>query len=182
MLAGKILAEAASIHDRREAAMTQSYGPEARGGASRVDVIISSVSIEYPKAIHTNILLAMTQEALDKYGNSLCAEDFLIVDETFVKSVPGHVRSVFKVPFTTMAIKILNAPIVANIIALGALVAITKVVSREALIRALIARVPPKVLDLDRLALDAGFKVAQESGFKWLRQAAESSLTFGKDR
>lgn len=167
VLAGKILAEAASIHEGREAAMTQSYGPEARGGASRVDVIISSASIEYPKAIHTNILLAMTQEAVDKYAKTLEAGDLLVVDETLIKSVPGNVPAVFKAPFTGTAIKLLNARIVANIIALGALAALTKVVSREALIRALIARVPVKVLALNRIALDAGFKVAVESGFRW---------------
>ncbi|MFQ5951802.1 MAG: 2-oxoacid:acceptor oxidoreductase family protein [Candidatus Omnitrophota bacterium] len=167
ILAGKILAEAASIYDKKEAVMSQSYGPEARGGASKAEIVISSGRIDYPKVMKVNILLAMTQEALDKYGKSLGPEGLLIVDETFIKEVPARFKNVFKAPFTSLAINLLGAPIVANVIALSLLAAITNIVSREALIRAVLDHVPDKVLVLDRMAIDAGFKIAEDSGFKW---------------
>ncbi len=71
ILAGIILSEAAGIYDGKEAVQTQSYGPEARGGASRSEVIISNDTIDYPKVIKSDILLALTQTACDKYVKNL---------------------------------------------------------------------------------------------------------------
>ena len=167
ILAGKILAEAASLYGGKEAVMTQSYGPEARGGASRAEIIISSQKIEYPKVMKVNILLAMTQEAMDKYGKLLEKDGLLIVDEGLVKKVPPGIKNVFKAPFTSVAISLLGEPIVANIIALSSLAAITNIVSREDLIQAVIARVPDRVVVLDRVAVDAGFMQVNDSGFIW---------------
>ena len=169
ILAGKILAEAASIHDKKEAVMTQSYGPEARGGASKAEVIISNADIDYPKVTRADILLAMTQEALDKYSKFLNPQGLLLIDETFVGSIPSGIKNIFKAPFNSLSMKLLGTPMSANIIALGSLVAISNVISREALIRTVLARVPAKALILNRLAVDLGFKVAYDSNFKWDR-------------
>ena len=170
ILGGRIFAEAASIYDNKEAIMTQSYGPEARGGASRAEVIISPDKIDYPKVRRANVLLAMTQAALNAYGNMLDENGLLVVDEILVKDVPDRFKNVFKAPFSALASKLLDNPIVLNIIALGSLAAITRAVSREALIRATLAHVPPKVLVLDRIAVDMGFKAVEDSGFKWMRR------------
>lgn len=170
ILAGKILAEAASIYDNKNAIMTQSYGPEARGGASKAEVIISSDIIDYPKVMHADILLTMTQEALDRYGNMLKEDGLLIADEIFVKKIPDNFKNVFKAPLSSLAIKELDAPIVVNIISLGCLAFITKIVSREALIHAMLDHVSARFLVTDRIAVDMGFKVARESGFVWLRK------------
>ncbi|MDP3789004.1 MAG: 2-oxoacid:acceptor oxidoreductase family protein [Candidatus Omnitrophota bacterium] len=169
ILGGRIFAEAASIYDNKEAIMTQSYGPEARGGASRAEVIISPAKIDYPKVRRADVLLAMTQAALNAYGNMLGENGLLIVDEILVKDVPRRFKNVFKAPFSTLASKLLDNPIVLNIIALGSLAAITNAVSREALIRATLDHVPRKVLVLDRIAVDVGFKAVEDSGFKWLK-------------
>ena len=169
ILAGRILSEAACIFDTKKAVMTQSYGPEARGGASRAEVIISDSQINYPKVMQADILLAMTQEALDKYAKNLKPQGLLIVDDTFIKDIPTHFKNIFKAPFSSLAVKLLDAPIIANIIALGALACVSDVVSRESLIKAVVARVPEKVLVLDRIAVDTGYKVAEDSGFKWVR-------------
>jgi len=169
ILGGRIFAEAASIYDNKEAIMTQSYGPEARGGASRAEVIISPDKIDYPKVRRANVLLAMTQAALNAYGNMLDENGLLVVDEILVKDVPDRFKNVFKAPFSVLASKLLDNPIVLNIIALGSLAAITKAVSREALIRATLDRVPRKLLVLDRIAVDMGFKAVENSGFKWLK-------------
>ena len=167
ILAGRILAEAAALYDGKEAVMAQSYCPEARGGASRAEIIISENKIHYPKVMSVDILLAMTQEALDKYGQLLGPDGLLMVDETLVKEVPPNFKNVFKAPFSLSALKLLGAPIVTNIVALGALVSITKVISRDALIRTVLALVSKKVLVIDRIAIDTGFKLAQENGFRW---------------
>lgn len=173
ILAGRILAEAAAIYDNKEATMTQSYGPEARGGASNAEIIISCQKINYPKVIHADVVLAMTEEALDKYGNSLAPQGLLIVDETFIHKVPSSFKNVFKAPFSSLAIKLLDASIVANVIALGALVCISKAVSHQALVQAVLALVSKKVLVLDRMAVDAGYKVAEDSGFQWRKSEIE---------
>ncbi|MEK7849584.1 MAG: 2-oxoacid:acceptor oxidoreductase family protein [Candidatus Omnitrophota bacterium] len=169
ILGGRIFAEAASIYDNKEAIMTKSYGPEARGGASRAEVIISSAKIDYPKVRRADVLLAMTQQALDAYGNMLDENGLLVVDEILIKDVPRRFKNVFKAPFSALASKLLDNPIVLNIIALGSLAAITRAVSREALIRAALDHVPRKVLVLNRIAVDMGFKVVEDSGFKWVR-------------
>ena len=167
ILAGKILAEAVSIFDNKEAVMTQSYGPEARGGAARAEVIISHKPIYYPKMMDLNILMALTQEALDKYGKMLQPGGLLIIDETLVTKVPENIRFVFKAPFTVLAKGTFDVSIVSNIIALGALAAITDIVSREALIKAVLSRVPEKALVLNRVAVDRGYKAVKDSGFCW---------------
>ena len=167
ILAGRIFAEAASIYDNKEAIMAQSYGPEARGGGCRAEVIISSVKIDYPKVRRADVLLAMTQQALNAYGKMLDENGLLVVDEALVKDIPDRFKNVFKAPFSALASKALNNSLVLNIIALGSIAAITKAVSREALIRATLDHVPRKVLVLDRVAVDMGFKAVKDSGFKW---------------
>jgi 2-oxoglutarate ferredoxin oxidoreductase subunit gamma len=174
ILAGRILAEAAALYDGKEAVMAQSYGPEARGGASRAEIIISEKRIHYPKVMSVDILLAMTQEALDKYGELLVPTGLLMVDETLVKKIPENFKNVFKAPFSVSALKLLGAPIVTNIVALGALVFITQAVSRNALIRTILDLVSKKVLVIDRIAVDTGFKLAQESGFQWKKRRIEA--------
>ena len=174
ILAGRILSEAASLYDKKAAVMSQSYGPEARGGASRAEIIISSGEIDYPKVMGADILLAMTQEALDKYGELLNPGGLLVADETLVKTIPSRFKHVFKAPFTLKAIKLLDAPIVANVIALGALTSITDIVSREALINAVVARVKKKILIFDRIAVDTGFKLAEDSKFQYKRFGHET--------
>lgn len=173
ILAGKILAEAASIFDNKDAVMSQSYGPEARGGASRAEIIISKEKILYPKVMHTSILVVLSKESLEKFGKLLDPKGLLIVNETLIGDVAFTQKNVFKAPFTAMAIHLFDTPLVANIIALGALAAITGIVSRKSLIQAVLARVPQKVLVVDRLAVDAGFKAVKDSGFKWERPGQE---------
>lgn len=163
ILAGKILAEAASLYDNKEAAMTMSYGPEARGGASKAEIIISSAPIDYPKVTRPCVLIALNQESMNKYGNILADGGLLIADESLVKTIPSSIKNVFKAPFTTLATKILEAPIVANIVCLGAVAALTNVVSREALIKTVITRVSEKALLVDRVALDIGYKIVREA-------------------
>ena len=88
VLAGVILAEAAGIYDGKFVCQTQSYGPAARGGASKAEVVISDAEIDYPKAIRPDVLLAMNQTSLDKYLADLKPGGVLLVDADLVREVP----------------------------------------------------------------------------------------------
>jgi 2-oxoglutarate ferredoxin oxidoreductase subunit gamma len=131
VLAGKILAEAAAIYDDRNATQSQSYGPEARGGASRSEVIISEEEIDYPKAENLDLLLALSQEALDKYLKDLRPGGWLVVDSGAVTRVPDGDFRVMRAPFADLARERLEKPIVANIIALGVIVRLSRATERR---------------------------------------------------
>ncbi len=89
ILAGIILAEAAGVYDGKFVCQTQSYGPEARGGASKAEVVISDAEIDYPKAIQPDVLLAMNQKSLDAFSSDLKPGGLLLVDADLVLEVPA---------------------------------------------------------------------------------------------
>jgi len=161
ILAGKILAEAAAIYDGKNATQSQSYGPEARGGASRSEVIISEEDIDYPKAVDIDLLLAMTQEACDKYWRDLKEGGTLIIDSRFVQNVPqGNFRSV-PLPISEIAEREVGRDIVANIVALGVIAQLSGVVSSSAMESAILSRVPKGTEELNLKAYRAGVEAAQ---------------------
>jgi len=159
ILAGLILAEAAAIYDGKNAAQTQSYGPEARGGASRSEVIISDGEIDYPKVTEADLLLALSQEACDKYVHELKEDGTLIVDTTHVHHVPS--ARACKVPITRIAEEVTGRRITANMVALGVIVGLTGIVSRQAVEAAVANRVPEGSQELNLKALAAGFEAAK---------------------
>jgi 2-oxoglutarate ferredoxin oxidoreductase subunit gamma len=158
ILAGIILAEAAGVYDGKFVCQTQSYGPEARGGASKAEVVISDAEIDYPKAMQPDVLLAMNQKSLDVYAFDLKPGGTLLVDADLVQEVP--VSQSLAVPFTRIA-RELGKPMVANIVALGALASLTGVVSLESLEKATLARVPQGTAELNKQALAAGIEAAR---------------------
>ncbi|HOV91397.1 MAG TPA: 2-oxoacid:acceptor oxidoreductase family protein [Syntrophorhabdaceae bacterium] len=158
ILMGIILAEAAGIYDGRFVAQTQSYGPEARGGSSKAEVVISDTEIDYPKAMKLDVLLAMNQKSCDDYYMDLKPEGILIVDSTFVKQIP--IQRAFQVPFTKIARERFGKEMVSNIIALGAITKLTELVSPKAMEKAVLARVPKGTEKLNRDALSAGMAAA----------------------
>jgi 2-oxoglutarate ferredoxin oxidoreductase subunit gamma len=162
VLAGKILAEAAAIYDERNATQSQSYGPEARGGASRSEVIIADGEIDYPKAEDLDLLLALTQEAADKYHGDLRPGGWLVVDSDAVTTVPNGDWRVVRVPLVRLAREKLGKAVVANIIALGVIVRLSKATTEKAAERAILARVPPGTEDLNRRAYQLGLDIASE--------------------
>jgi 2-oxoglutarate ferredoxin oxidoreductase subunit gamma len=160
ILAGIILAEAAGVYDGKYVAQTQSYGPEARGGASKAEVVISDEEIDYPMATRPDLLLAMNQSACDAYYYDLKPEGMLVVDSTFVTSTPT--TKAVRIPFTQLARQEFGREVVANIVALGALATLTKVVSPEALETAVLSRVPAGTEELNRRALKLGSSKADD--------------------
>ncbi len=162
VLAGKVLAEAAAIYDDMNATQSQSYGPEARGGASRSEVIISDEDIDYPKAVNIDLLLALTQESVNKYHVDLKEGGLLLVDEEACPEVPEGNFTVYRVPIIRIAREKVGKVLVANIVALGVITELAKVVTREAVEAAILARVPKGTEELNLNAFKAGLEAAQE--------------------
>ncbi|MDW8191661.1 MAG: 2-oxoacid:acceptor oxidoreductase family protein [Synergistota bacterium] len=161
VLAGIILAEAAVLYEGKNATHNQSYGPEARGGASRSEVIISDEEVNYPEIESPDILLAMTQDAIDKYGGSVKEDGVVIVDTLYVKDLNpvSKVKSIYKFPITELSIRETGKPLSANVVALGILVEATKIVKRESLEKAVLNRVPPATREVNLKALRAAFEL-----------------------
>jgi 2-oxoglutarate ferredoxin oxidoreductase subunit gamma len=166
ILAGIVLAEAAAIHEGKNAVQTQSYGPEARGGASKAEVIIANSEIDHPEVIDADVLVAMSQEACDKYAVDVKRDGLLIVDKEKVGRVAIRHARIVRLPITRMASEATGKAITANVVALGALVGLTDVVSRDAIEKAVAARAPKGTEDMNRKALATGFEAAEA-----LRQA-----------
>jgi len=160
IIAALILAEAAGVYDGKYVCQTQSYGPEARGGSSKAEVVISKEVIDYPKAIKPDLLLAMNQAACDTYFLDLKPDGLLVVDATLVDQVPTN--RVVSIPFTHIARKEVGKELVANMVALGAVGYLTKVVSLKHLETALLARIPKGTEQLNRKALHAGIRAAKK--------------------
>jgi 2-oxoglutarate ferredoxin oxidoreductase subunit gamma len=158
ILAGILLAEAA-IRDGNNVTQTQSYGPEARGGASRSEVVISDGEIHYPKVIQADITLCMSQEACDRYGGQMREGGLLILDADHVTRAPTT-RAVH-VPMTSLAREAVGREIVANVVGLGLLAGLTGIVSREALEAAIRDRAPRGTTDVNLKALAAGLEAAR---------------------
>jgi 2-oxoglutarate ferredoxin oxidoreductase subunit gamma len=155
---GIILAEAIGVYDHKFVAQTQSYGPEARGGSSKSEVIVSEEEIDYPKAMKPDLLLVMNQKSCDDFFPDLNPEGILIVDSTFVTQVPSP--KAIQIPFTRIAREKFNREMVANIVALGTLSELTSIVSPKAVEAAVLARVPRGTEKLNRDALRAGMAAA----------------------
>ena len=167
ILMGIILAEAIGIYGGKYVAQTQSYGPEARGGSSKSEVVVSDEEIDYPKAMKLDLLLAMNQKSCDEFYPDLKPDGLLIVDSTFVAQLPTP--KVFQIPFTRMARETFKKEVVANIIALGALSQLSPIVTLKAIESAVLARVPRGTEKLNRDALRAGMNAAKQAKRAWMK-------------
>ncbi|MCC7553330.1 MAG: 2-oxoacid:ferredoxin oxidoreductase subunit gamma [Methanobacteriaceae archaeon] len=163
ILSGIIVGKAASLFDNKNAVQTQSYGPEARGGASRCEVVISDETIDYPKVQNPDIFVAMSHEALMTYIDDLKDGGTLIIDpgtiteseiEEFVKE---HNIKLYRAPATEIATNEIKLKIVANIVMIGAFVKITNAISKEAAIKAIEDSVPSGTEEKNIQAFEAGY-------------------------
>lgn len=162
ILIGKVLAEAVALYEDKYATQSQSYGPEARGGASRSEVIISDEEIDYPKAIQIDFMMALTQEACDKYHYNLKENGILLTDSRFVKNIPEGNFHVYKVPIIDTAEKEIGKRLVANILALGIFAELSGMVSPQALEKAILSRVPKGTEELNRKAFWKGIELGKK--------------------
>jgi 2-oxoglutarate ferredoxin oxidoreductase subunit gamma len=153
ILAAVILAEAA-VKEGKKAIQSQSYGPEARGGSSKAEVIINDIEIDFMKVQKCDMLLCLTQDAYDKYGKDFT--HILILDEHLVLKYPEP-EKVYRLPILDTAAEKFGKPMVANIIALGVVNGILNIVSKESLQESVMNLVPRGTEDLNRQALEAGY-------------------------
>jgi 2-oxoglutarate ferredoxin oxidoreductase subunit gamma len=158
VLAGQILGRAA-VYDGKNVVQTQSYGAEARGSMAKSEVIISEGKIGFPLVRRCDILVAMNQEALEKSINDLREDGTLLVDSGMVKSIRKNKAKVFKVPATEIAENYFGGKLYANMVMLGALIKITKVVSRSSVELAIKNSVAEKTAVANLQAFKKGEKV-----------------------
>ena len=159
ILAAIILADAA-IEQGINAIQTQSYGPEARGGSSKAEVIISRSEINFPKVVSPNVLLCLTQGSYDKYIATLDINGILIVDECVVVNSDVDYK-IYRLPIVETAQTKLGTSMVANIISVGALYALIgeDVISKDIMINSITHRVPPVTLNKNLDAFEEGIKM-----------------------
>ncbi len=160
-LAGTLLGKAAALFDDKEAVFTQTYGPEARGGASRADIIISDAPIAYPFVTRPQILAVLFQEAYEKFGPLLAPGGLLIIEDELVNPRADDTGFI-RLPAVSIAAELGNK-LAANIVALGYIVGRAQPVSFHAMEQAIRVTVSKRHLDLDLRAFDAGYKAAVEA-------------------
>jgi 2-oxoglutarate ferredoxin oxidoreductase subunit gamma len=157
ILAGMILGKAAVLFENVNAVMTQSYGPEARGGACSADVIISESRINYPRVTVPDILVLMAEEAAHTYGSNTAEDALILVNEDLVKTIPsGPGLKVLKIPATCIAEK-LGRVIVANIVMLGFITGATEIIAYGSMKQAILASIPKGTEKLNLAAFQAGY-------------------------
>jgi 2-oxoglutarate ferredoxin oxidoreductase subunit gamma len=142
--------------------MTQSFGPEARGSACSSQLVVSDDRVLYPYISAPEILVSMSQEAYDKYEPELREDGLLLIDKDLVKAKPprGKIKS-FSIPSTRFAEDLGNR-IIANLVMLGFFTAITRIVSPEAMKKALPGLVPGRFLELNKKAFDKGYEYGKK--------------------
>lgn len=159
---GLIAGKALSLFDNKHATLTQSFGPEARGSACSSQLVVSDDRVLYPYITTPEILISMSQEAYDKYETELHDDGILIIDKDLVKSKPlrGKIK-MYAIPSTRFAEELGNR-IFANLVMMGFFTAITKIVSPEAMKKALPGLVPDRFLDLNIKAFDMGYDYGEK--------------------
>jgi 2-oxoglutarate ferredoxin oxidoreductase subunit gamma len=157
-----ILAEAAVLYENLIAVQSQIYGPAARGGATRSDVIISDSEIHYPKVIQPNVLVCLTQEAYNNFYPIIRPGGFLITDSRYVKIQRKVDAQQKELPMYQAVMEKIGKPIVFNICMLGAVISLIDLVRSESIMKVLKNRIPDSFLEINRNALDLGMKLAED--------------------
>jgi len=155
VLAGQILGKAVA-YEGRKVLQTQSYGAEARGSLARSEVIISENPIGFPAVRKCDILVAMNQESLNANLHYLKDDGLLIVDSTNVQEIPETKAKIYKVPITETCKKMFGEATYANMMMLGVLTKLTKLVSDETMKKVIEEVVPAKTLSANLKAFEKG--------------------------
>ncbi len=162
ILATVILAEAGFL-DGKFVVQSQSYGPEARGGMCKAEVVIDEKPITYTKVQVPNFLLALTQASLDKYSSVLTKDAVIVADASL--EVPASLKAahtVYQVPILDTAKIKVGRAMTANIVAVGAINAILHLASRESLEKAVTMHIPKGTEELNMKALSEGIGLIEK--------------------
>lgn len=167
VLAGQILGQAISLYEKgKSATFTQSYGPEARGGSCSAEIVVSDESVGYPYVISPQVLVIMSQEAYNKYTSNLSPGTLVIIDPDLVKPSASKKFSLFSIPATNLA-REMGRVVVANIIMLGFMTAVSDVVAPQALKKSILATVPEGTGEFNIKAFTLGY----EYGLKQVKKS-----------
>lgn len=158
VLAGEILGRA-TAYDGKYVVQTQSYGAEARGSVTKSEVIISDNKIGFPKVRRCDILVAMSQSAVEKHLKDLKEKGTLIVDEDLVKDIPETQAKIFRIPATKTAEKLLKSRLYANVVMLGALTKITGIVKETTVEKATVDSVPESAREANITGFREGLRI-----------------------
>jgi len=156
VLAGQILGKAASLIDHKESTLTQSYGPEARGGACSAQVIISSSAVHYPYVRNPDILVCLSQEGYNKFHGMMKEKGMVLVDQDLITGIMSGIHDLYVIPATRMAEE-LGSKMMANVVMLGFFTAITNAVSPGALRGTVAETVPARTREKNLAAFDKGY-------------------------
>ena len=158
ILSATIIGKAACIFENGYATMTQSFGPEARGGSSSAQVILSAEPILYPYVTRPDILVVMSQEAFTRFTPELKENGMLIVEQDLVRvsSLPRGIRA-YSVPATRLAEE-LGKKMVLNVVMVGFFGAVTGLLDPDHLRQAVADSVPAAFQKLNLQAFDKGFE------------------------
>lgn len=163
ILASVIVGEAAALFDEGwDSVQSQSYGPEARGGSCKADVVLSKGEIDYPKAVKPNLQVILTQKACDDYIGHTQPGGTVILDDYFVTEVPKIDAEIHLLPIVRTAREKLGRELVTNMVALGAAARVMEKkidLKPEAVKKAVLSRVPKGTEELNSKAFDEGYSM-----------------------
>lgn len=164
ILAGKLLAQAA-VFDGKHVVQTQLYGAQVRGGISHCDVMICDEWIDFPEASHFDIMYIMHLDALRAYQRFIRPNGVLLIDSTFVETLPQsfhRTKKVLMIPLEKLAIENFGTPMVGNMIGLGALVKSTQIVTLDSLIKSVHELISEKYTKLNIEAINYGYQTTNK--------------------
>lgn len=162
MLMGDIFAEAAGTKAGKEIVLTRSYGPEARGGACRSELIVSNHPLNYPAVRNPHFVVAMSQQACDKYHGDMDKDGTLLVDPRFVRKIPAGVKNFYSIPMTKIAEETTGSTLASNVVAIGATAALSGVIDIDHVKQAVLEHFKASLRAANEKAFDAGVKAATE--------------------
>lgn len=160
ILAGYIVGQAVAIFEHKQATFARDYGPEARGGACRADLVISDKLVTYPYITAPSVLVAMSQRGYDKYHPHNRDDTLVVIDQDLVKPLPTSQR-LLSIPARRIA-EGLGRVAVANVVMLGFLTAVTSLVTVESMKESLLAAVPKGTEELNMKAFEQGYRYGLE--------------------
>jgi 2-oxoglutarate ferredoxin oxidoreductase subunit gamma len=153
------------MEDGLNAVQSQAYGPEARGGASKSEVVLARGEIDYPKAANPNLQVILTQKACDEYAHDTASGGTIILDDFFVRQDPDVDAKIYRLPIVKTAREVLGREIVTNMVALGTVARVLELldmVKPESIRNTILANVPPGTEELNSRAFDEGYKLMKE--------------------
>ncbi len=169
VMMGYVLGKAASVFESKNATLSQSYGPESRGGASACDILISTEEIDYPKVVKPDILVVLSQDAYNTYGRKRPDDCIFIIEKELIELADDEIgKKIFSIPATRLAEE-LGRKIVMNMVMLGFMSAVSNCASSEALQKAISTSVPKGTEQLNLKAFETGF----EFGLKEIQAVQE---------